>query len=129
MDARRRKPEPGEATPAATLSLADPQTSEDVAAWLQQHRLPRDRTVELEDQFRHWLGEEGFAQIRVNYDPTRGIWELKAMRGSNRECRTLADFRACVEGITGVMNCHVEENRIVAMMLGDEVGAAFRLEA
>jgi hypothetical protein len=28
-----------------------------------------------------------------------------------------------------VMNCHVEANRIVAMMLGDEVGAAFRLEA
>jgi hypothetical protein len=27
------------------------------------------------------------------------------------------------------MNCHVEANRIVAMMLGDEVGAAFRLEA
>ena len=129
MGASLRKPEPGEATPAATLSLADPQTAEDVAAWLQQHRLPRDRTVELEDQFRHWLGEEGFEQIRVNYDPARGIWELKAMRGSNRECRTLADFQACVEGITGVMNCHVEANRIVAMMLGDEVGAAFRLEA
>jgi len=129
MCARRRKPEPFEAEAAAAVSLVDPQTATEAAAWLQQHRLPRDRTVELEDQFRHWLGEEGFEQIRVNYDPARGIWELKAMRGSNRECRTLADFQACVEGITGVMNCHVEANRIVAMMLGDEVGAAFRLEA
>jgi hypothetical protein len=129
MGARRRKPEPFEAKPAAEVDLVDPQTAADAAAWLQQHRLPRDRTVELEDQFRYWLGEEGFEQIRVSYDPARGIWELKAKRGNNRECQSLADFRACVERITGVLNCHVEANRIVAMMMGDEVGAAFRMES
>ena len=122
-------PNPAYAQPDTPSLLCDPQTAAEAAAWLQQHRLPRDRTVELEDQFRHWLGEEGFEQIRVNYDPATGIWELKAKRGNNRECRSLADFQACMERITRVMNCHVEANRIVAMMLGDEVGAAFRLEA
>jgi len=121
-------PNPAYAQPDTSL-LCDPQTAADAAAWLQQHRLPRDRTVELEDQFRYWLGVEGFEQIRVNYDPARGIWELKAVRGNNCECRSLANFRACVERITGVMNCHVEANRIVAMMMGDEVGAAFRMES
>ena len=126
--ASERNPQVPNCVEANTGLSLDPQTPAEAAAWLHQHRLPRDHTVELEDGFRHWLGVEGFEQITVDHDPATGTWELKAVLGRSRHCRNLVDLRAVVERITGVMHCHIEANRFVVMMLRDEVGAAFMLD-
>lgn len=72
------------------------------------------------------LEELGFAEVNATCELNG--WELTAARGANQSCRTSRQFKALIEKLVAGLNRSIDNGFILAVVQGEQLSAAFRLQ-
>lgn len=81
--------------------------------------------AELAFQLKRRFQAIGLASVELVYHLEN--WELKASRGTNNGCQTSVQVKEVVERVAKELDHEIADGLIVALALGDQLGAAFRL--
>lgn len=108
----------------------DPETDEEYerakTVYLGQIADELDALRALVLPFRQRFEAEGFANVEI--DCQLNGWELRASRGANQNCQTPEQMKQLVQRIVRELHREVDRGLIVALVVGDQFSAAFRLQ-
>ncbi len=92
----------------------------DIMRYTEQRELESPLTKKFED--------EGFANVELAYHIGKDGWDFNASRGTNQDCQTSEQVKAIVARLAGEVNHEIANGLIVALVLGDQIAARFRLQ-
>ena len=104
----------------------DPETEQEckdmLMGWLKQSEC-------LESEFGKLLKQRFETEGMVNVELVCHLngWELKALQGTHLGCQTSEQVKAIVQRLVREFHHDIDPGLIVALVLGNQLGAAFRL--
>ena len=107
----------------------DPETDEEYerakSVYLTQIADELDTLRALALPLRQRFEAEGFTNVEL--DCQMNGWELRASRGTNQNCHTPEQMKQLVQRIVSELHREVDRGLILALVVGDQFNAAFRL--